>query len=76
MSKFLHDDYNNDTTAIAIPWVFLKNNRAKNVGNQLQLLVVWILSFSHHVLVFALVVNVFAILNKMCNTYAPKMAIF
>ena len=34
MSKFLHQDDNNDTKAIAILQVFLENSGAKNVLSQ------------------------------------------
>ena len=31
MSQFLHANKNDDTKAIAIPWVFSENSRAKNL---------------------------------------------
>ena len=34
MSKFLHDDDNNSAKAIAVPMVFSKNSRAKNLENK------------------------------------------
>ena len=48
MSEFLHNDENDniDAKAIAIPWVFSKNNQAKNE----KILVSSIFSFSPNVL--------------------------
>ena len=36
MSMFLQDDHNNNAKALAIPWVFFENSRAKNANFSLR----------------------------------------